>query len=88
MNTKTLIIIICSILVLMLALYNGPGSATIQAVLLLAGGFLIYFIPSMVASGKPQNDSVFVLNLFLGWTFLGWVVALAWAVNGSKISNT
>jgi hypothetical protein len=23
--------------------------------------------------------AIFVLNLFLGWTFVGWVVALVWA---------
>jgi hypothetical protein len=23
-----------------------------------------------------------VLNLFLGWTFVGWVVSLAWAFTG------
>lgn len=40
---------------------------------------LIYFLPGLVASGKPQSTSVFVLNLFLGWTLVGWVVALAWA---------
>lgn len=24
--------------------------------------------------------AIFVVNLFLGWTLIGWVVALAWAV--------
>lgn len=40
-----------------------------------------YFLPSIVASSRKHHSagSVFVLNLFLGWTFIGWVVALAWA---------
>ncbi len=41
----------------------------------------VYFLPSFVAQGKRQGTSVFVLNLFLGWTFLGWLIALIWACN-------
>ena len=41
----------------------------------------LYFIPSMVASERkhPQLLAIFMLNLFLGWSILGWVVALVWA---------
>lgn len=28
--------------------------------------------------------AVIVINLFLGWTFIGWVVALAMAVSGEE----
>lgn len=43
---------------------------------------LLYFIPSFVASTRQHPDyaSIAVLNLFLGWTFIGWVIALVWAV--------
>ena len=27
--------------------------------------------------------AIFFLNLFLGWTLIGWVVALAWACSGT-----
>lgn len=45
-------------------------------------GAVVYFVPSMVAwyRGAPRRAGIFVLNLFLGWTFLGWVGALVWAV--------
>lgn len=39
----------------------------------------IYFIPSWVGSHKKNSTAIFILNLFLGWTFIGWVVALIWA---------
>ena len=41
----------------------------------------IYFLPDWIAQsrGHPNRGSIFVLNLFLGWTFLGWVAALIWA---------
>jgi hypothetical protein len=40
----------------------------------------IYFLPTIVAWGKPQAGTVFLLNLFLGWSLIGWVVALLWAL--------
>ncbi len=43
---------------------------------------LLYFLPSIVSiAGRHHNSSaICVLNLFLGWTFIGWVIALVWAV--------
>jgi hypothetical protein len=44
----------------------------------------LYFLPTIVAFARShQAGMVFVLNLFLGWTLVGWVIALAIAV-GSK----
>ena len=42
---------------------------------------IIYFAPSIVGGGRhvPNVGSIFVINLFLGWTLIGWVVALAMA---------
>ncbi len=44
--------------------------------------FTIYFLPFLIALIRNHIDStaIFVLNLFLGLTFFGWVVALVWAV--------
>lgn len=40
-----------------------------------------YFIPTIVAWVRhvPHRGSVTVVNVFLGWTVIGWVVALAMA---------
>ena len=42
---------------------------------------IIYLLPSFIAQyRKHRNEAaIFVLNLFLGWTFIGWVGALIWA---------
>lgn len=42
----------------------------------------LYFIPTIVAYVRhvPNAGSVAVINVFLGWTLIGWVVALAMAV--------
>jgi hypothetical protein len=54
--------------------------ALIVVVLLLA----VYFAPTAVAAQRshPHAASIFVINLFLGWTLIGWVVALAMSVSG------
>jgi hypothetical protein len=42
---------------------------------------LVYFLPAIVVYGdkKKNAPAIFILNLFLGWTFIGWVIALVWA---------
>jgi hypothetical protein len=45
---------------------------------------IIYFLPTLIAKGKKGQAGVFVINFFLGWTFLGWIVALTWAVSSEK----
>jgi hypothetical protein len=52
------------------------------------GGLLIlgillgmYFLPSGVAAMRSHRQAIaiFMLNIFLGWTVIGWVGALVWA---------
>ena len=44
-------------------------------------GTLLYFLPSIIALARSKRDllAIFLLNLFLGWSVIGWVVALVWA---------
>lgn len=53
----------------------------VYGLLALAFVFLVYFLPTLWAAIRysKRTSGIFVLNLFLGWTFLGWVIALAWA---------
>lgn len=43
---------------------------------------ILYFLPWLIAmlNRHRQIAGIFFLNLFLGWTLVGWVVALVWAV--------
>jgi hypothetical protein len=42
-----------------------------------------YFFPTIVAKlrGSASSGGVFIVNLFLGATGVGWVGALVWAVS-------
>lgn len=44
-------------------------------------GFVVYFLPSIIALARNKRDitAIVLLNFFLGWTMIGWVVALVWA---------
>lgn len=50
-----------------------------DAILIVA--LVLYFLPWFIASKRdhPNETAIALLNLFLGWTFLGWVAALVWA---------
>jgi len=43
---------------------------------------LIYFLPTVSAAVRRKTNAgaIFALNLFLGWTLVGWVVALSWSL--------
>jgi len=51
---------------------------------LVIGAIFLYFFPSLMGGSTQKAAGIFVLNLFLGWTLVGWVVALVWAVSAPK----
>jgi hypothetical protein len=50
---------------------------------------LIYFLPTVIAliRGHLSGLAIFLLNLFLGWTLLGWIIALIWSCTGNTAAN-
>jgi len=42
----------------------------------------MYWLPTLVALARqtPSALGVAMLNFFLGWTVIGWIVALLWAL--------
>ena len=44
---------------------------------------IIYFFPTVIARSRRHRNflAIFALNLFLGWTFLGWLFSLIWSLN-------
>lgn len=41
----------------------------------------IYFLPTIVAAYRSHRNTtaIFIVNLFFGWTLIGFVICLAWA---------
>jgi putative effector of murein hydrolase LrgA (UPF0299 family) len=69
---------------------GGPviGGAIHASALLVV--LALYFLPSIVAIARKvtHQGSVIVINVFLGWTFIGWVVALAMACRTRRVSGS
>lgn len=42
---------------------------------------VIYFIPAITGymAKKKNKQAILVLNLLLGWSIIGWIIALVWA---------
>jgi len=51
----------------------------------------LYFLPWVIAAKRNHNNqiAIFVLNIFGGFTYIGWVIALTWSFtdNTSKPMN-
>lgn len=43
---------------------------------------VLYFIPTLITSTNHRNSgSIFIMNLLLGWTIVGWFRAFVWALS-------
>ncbi|HZL16509.1 MAG TPA: superinfection immunity protein [Polyangia bacterium] len=60
---------------------SSSSSSTGIAILLV----ILYFLPTIIATTRKTTNagSVFTLNLLLGWTIIGWWMALGLASSGA-----
>jgi hypothetical protein len=44
--------------------------------------FIMYWLPTIIAIARQAHSAlgVFILNFLLGWTILGWIIALVWSL--------
>lgn len=49
-------------------------------IIILAVVLVIYFAPAIAGYGTPRAFPMAVANLLLGWTLIGWVGVLIWAL--------
>lgn len=64
---------------------GDPAAAALGLVFLIVMflvGLAFYFAPTILAfsRGKGNAVAILVVNLFFGWSLIGWVVALVWAL--------
>jgi hypothetical protein len=58
------------------------GAAAIIIIVILA----CYFVPSIIALARSHKDApaIIAVDLFLGWSFVGWFVAFVWALSDPR----
>jgi len=59
---------------------NAFGTVVASSFFVLAPA--MYFLPTFEAAHRkhPNVGAIAAVNAFLGWTLVGWVVAIAWAL--------
>lgn len=66
----------------MITAASGNAGGIAGAIVLGILGFAAYWVPSIVALCRKDavnTGGILVVNGFLGWTVVGWIVALAMA---------
>jgi hypothetical protein len=60
------------------SILRNKAGATMHLLFLVA----LYFLPAIIAAARHTHNStaILLLNLFLGWTFVGWIIALVMAL--------
>lgn len=55
---------------------------SLMMIVLIVIALVVYFIPTVLGRkrGIPLVGWLFVVNLLVGWTLLGWIGCLLWAV--------
>lgn len=50
----------------------------------------LYFLPTIIAAARSKTNLVGILlvNFLLGWSVIGWIVALVWAVSTERVDQT
>jgi hypothetical protein len=44
----------------------------------------LYFLSAYLARNHPNFTGILLLNIFAGWTFIGWIIALVWALSSQR----
>jgi cell division protein FtsW (lipid II flippase) len=74
---------------MILADSSTAAGGAIGGLIFLCALLAAYMIPTIVAHVRHVKDfgSVVVVNVLLGWTFIGWVVALAMAMRTPPVTD-
>ena len=61
----------------------------VQVVLIFALAVVTYIFPALMAfrRGHPGRNGVLILNILIGWTVIGWIVALIWAFSQGAMTS-
>ncbi len=59
----------------------GPLYGMLGSLMLALAFVPFYFFPTVIAAVRGHREvfAIFILNALLGWSYVGWVLALVWA---------
>jgi hypothetical protein len=67
-------------------MFRGIGISELFVMLVL---FAPYFLPTIIAILRKKTNvpAILLVNFLLGWTVVGWIVALVWAVSTERVDQ-
>lgn len=68
------------------AAYGGNGVVIIGTMF----GLFLYLLPAFIAYQRwhANRHAILVINIFLGWSVIGWLGALIWSATSAKTAIT
>ncbi len=74
-------------LIILILLILGITIGLFINVAWVALGLILYFAPTIAAAYKKHEHTlwIFLLNLLFGWSVIGWLVSLLWALDFDKV---
>jgi hypothetical protein len=64
-------------------MFGRIGLPELIALCVLAAIGALYFLPTIVAVRRQKTNltAIAVVNVLLGWSVIGWIIAMVWAVS-------
>jgi RsiW-degrading membrane proteinase PrsW (M82 family) len=62
----------------------------LAGLLIIVLALVIYLLPAIIAGSRNKTSGtagVVLLNIFLGWTLIGWLAAFIWACTGRTVAD-
>lgn len=63
----------------------GGSELLLLFLLIIPLGFVLHFLPSILARSRPDFWIIFAINLLAGWSIIGWIVALVLALRSEVL---
>ena len=65
------------------------GPWEIGLILVMLPALAVYFVPTIVAIARHARNvlGIVLLNIFGGWTLVGWIIALVWSIRDERQAN-
>lgn len=60
-----------------------------EALITMAISLALYLLPTIIAAARHKRNvlAIGALNILLGWTMIGWVVALVWSLMHDRVDD-
>jgi len=62
---------------------GGESALSLMLLLVILFVGFLYLLPSILTFTRKKDNKVAILllNIFLGWSLIGWIISLVWAVS-------